>query len=94
MKVAIAGAGAVGRSIARELIEATVTVASPWVGSQTLAFQEQSGARIAWIDRLGEGILPTRTSVLQEGDVLHLVMREGTAERVFEVLARGPEADR
>jgi trk system potassium uptake protein len=70
-----------------------VPVGAAWVGSQTLAFQEQSGSRIAWIDRLGEGILPTRTSVLQEGDVLHLVMREGTADRVFQVFHRGPEAD-
>ena len=72
----------------------SVPVTAPWVGSQTLAFQEQSGARIAWIDRLGEGVLPSRSSVLQEGDVLHLVMREETAERVFTVFARGPESDR
>jgi trk system potassium uptake protein TrkA len=72
----------------------SLSVAASWVGSQTLTFQEQSGARIAWIDRLGEGVLPTRTSVLQEGDVLHLVMREETAERVFQVFHRGPERDR
>jgi len=72
----------------------SVPVTSAWVGSQTLAFQEQSGARIAWIDRLGEGVLPSRSSVLQEGDVLHLVMREETADRVFTVFHRGPEADR
>jgi trk system potassium uptake protein len=71
----------------------SVPVTAAWVGRQTLAFQEQSGSRIAWIDRLGEGVLPTRASVLQEGDVLHLVMREETAERVFAVFARGPEKD-
>ncbi len=71
----------------------SVPVSSAWVGRQTLVFQEQSGSRIAWIDRLGEGVLPTRTSVLQEGDVLHLVLREGTADRVFAVFHRGPEAD-
>ena len=69
-------------------------VAAVWVGHRTSTFEEQSGSRIAWVDRLGEGMLPTRTSVLQEGDVLHLVMREGTVERVFEVFHRGPEADR
>ncbi len=56
-------------------------------------FQEQSGCRIAWIDRLGEGILPTRESVLQEGDLLHLVMREENAQRMLDVFARGPEDD-
>ena len=69
----------------------SVPVSGAWVGRQTLAFQEQTGARIAWIDRLGEGVLPTRSSVLQEGDVMHLVMREGSADRVFAVFHRGPE---
>jgi trk system potassium uptake protein len=72
----------------------SLMVTGAWVGIATLTFQEQSGARIAWIDRLGEGILPNRSSVLQDGDVLHLVMREETADRVHAVFARGPEEDR
>jgi trk system potassium uptake protein TrkA len=71
----------------------SVTVKEQWVGQRTVQFQEQSGSRIAWIDRLGEGMLPTRDSVLQENDMLHLVMREENAERVFEVFERGPETD-
>ncbi len=70
-----------------------VTVNEQWTGQRTVVFQEQSGCRIAWIDRLGEGTLPTRESVLQENDVLHLVMREDHAERVLEVFDRGPEVD-
>ena len=68
-------------------------VGDRWIGHRTVLFQEQSGSRIAWIDRLGEGILPTRTSVLQEGDVMHLVMREENAEKVLAVYQQGPEAD-
>ena len=71
----------------------SVTVNERWIGQRTVALQEQSGARIAWIDRLGEGMIPTRESVLQENDVLHLVMREQAAESVYEVIDRGPEAD-
>ena len=70
-----------------------LTVPEGWVGYRTGTFQEQSGGRIAWIDRLGEGMLPTQDSVLQEGDVIHLVMREETAERALFVLQRGPEVD-
>jgi len=64
-----------------------------WAGQRTVKFQEQSGCRIAWIDRLGEGILPNRESVIQEGDLLHLVMREERAEHVYHVFNEGPEAD-
>src|SRR5690349_19668988 len=64
-----------------------------WIGQRTVKFQAESGSRIAWIDRLGEGMIPTRESVIQEGDLLHLVMREENAERVYEVFNNGPEAD-
>ncbi|MCW2853663.1 MAG: TrkA-N domain protein, partial [Nocardioides sp.] len=68
-----------------------VPVGDPWIGHRTVAFQEQSRSRIAWIDRLGEGMLPTRESVIQEGDLLHLVMREENAAHAYQVIERGPE---
>jgi trk system potassium uptake protein len=70
-----------------------LAVTEAWVGQRTVKFQEQSGSRIAWIDRLGEGMLPQRDTVIQEGDLLHLVMREETAERVYKAFEAGPEDD-
>ncbi|MEQ6902034.1 TrkA family potassium uptake protein [Nocardioides sp. YIM 152588] len=62
-----------------------------WVGSRVSELQEQARARIAWIDRLGEGMLPTADSVIQERDELHLAIREEHAALAYDVLARGPE---
>lgn len=62
-----------------------------WIGVRTVIFQEQSRSRIAWIDRLGEGIIPTKDSVIQEGDVLHVVIREELAGHAYDVIDRGPE---
>ena len=62
-----------------------------WIGHRTVELQMQSMTRIAWIDRLGEGMLPTKDSVIQEGDLLHLVMREENAAHAYAVLDRGPE---
>jgi trk/ktr system potassium uptake protein len=70
-----------------------VPVDEVWIGQRTVKFQEESGSRIAWIDRLGEGMIPTRETVIQEGDLLHLVMREEKADHVYEVFKNGPEAD-
>jgi len=70
-----------------------VMVPEPWVGHRTITFQEQSSTRIAWIDRLGEGTLPHRDSVLQEGDMIHMVVREENAAEAYAVLDRGPEED-
>ncbi|MBJ7529707.1 MAG: TrkA family potassium uptake protein, partial [Nocardioides sp.] len=68
-----------------------VTVPESWIGHRTVAMQEQSRSRIAWIDRLGEGMLPSRETILQEGDMLHLVIREDNAAHAYAVLDRGPE---
>jgi trk system potassium uptake protein len=68
-----------------------VPIPDVWVGQSTLDFQDQTWSRIAWIDRLGEGMLPGRETVIQEGDLIHLAMREEDAAHVFEVIDAGPE---
>lgn len=70
-----------------------VPLTQPWIGQSAGAFQEQTRARIAWIDRLGEGRLLTRETLLQEGDLLHMVVREENAGHAFSVLDKGPEDD-
>jgi trk system potassium uptake protein TrkA len=70
-----------------------IQVPEAWIGHRTIHFQEQSRSRIAWIDRLGEGMLPTRDTVNQEGDMLHLVIREDGAAHAYAVLESGPEED-
>ena len=68
-----------------------VPVPSIWIGHKTVELQIQARCRIAWIDRLGEGMLPTSESVIQEGDLLHLVMREENASHAYSTLNDGPE---
>ena len=70
-----------------------VTVPDVWIGQRTIHFQEQTNSRIAWIDRLGEGMLPTRETIIQEGDLVHLVMREENAGHAYAVIDKGPEGD-
>ncbi|MFC6153186.1 potassium channel family protein [Nocardioides yefusunii] len=64
-----------------------------WIGERTIRFQSQTASRIAWIDRLGEGMLPNRDSVIQEGDVIHLVMAEATAAETYRAINSGPQED-
>jgi trk system potassium uptake protein TrkA len=68
-----------------------LSVPDAWIGQRTIHLQEQTRSRIAWIDRLGEGMLPNRESVLQEGDMMHLVMREENAAHAYATLEKGPE---
>ncbi|MGL5810280.1 MAG: potassium channel family protein [Nocardioides sp.] len=64
-----------------------------WIGHLASVFQTQTRSRIAWIDRLGQGTLPTNETVIQEGDMLHVVMREENAQHAFVEIANGPEGD-
>ncbi len=68
-----------------------IPVTAAWIGQRTRRLEEQTAARIAWIDRLGEGMLPSEDTVIQEGDLLHLVIREENAAHAYDVLDRGPE---
>src|SRR3954454_17605859 len=62
-----------------------------WIGHRTVDFQMQSKSRIAWIDRLGEGMLSTPETVIREGDVLHVAMREENAAFAYGVIEAGPD---
>ena len=68
-----------------------VPIPDVWVGHRTIDLQLETKSRIAWIDRLGEGVLPTRETVIQEGDLLHLVMREENAGHAYAAIEKGPE---
>jgi trk system potassium uptake protein TrkA len=68
-----------------------MSIPEKWIGQTMVEFQVQTGSRIAWIDRLGEGMLPTRETIIQEGDMVHLVIREENAASTYAVIDRGPE---
>jgi len=70
-----------------------ITLPEQWIGQRTIELQRQTRSRIAWIDRLGEGMLPVRETILQEGDMLHLVIREDRAAKTFAALEAGPRED-
>jgi trk system potassium uptake protein TrkA len=68
-----------------------MSIPEKWIGQKMVEFQLQTGSRIAWIDRLGEGMLPTRETIIQEGDMVHLVIREENAATSYSIIDRGPE---
>lgn len=72
---------------------AEVHVSERWVGHRTRALEDASGARIAFLTRLGEGVLPGRDTVLQQGDLVHVVMRTQDSADVADVFAAAPRAE-
>lgn len=71
---------------------AQVSVHTSWIGQPITKLESASGSRIAFLTRLGEGILPHGDTVLQEGDLVHVMLREDTAAKAESVFAAGPSA--
>ena len=67
------GAEELWRDPTGEVVLAEVAYDPAWVGEKVHAMEEATGARVAFITRLGEAMLPGPGVVLQEGDVLHVI---------------------
>lgn len=73
------------------IVLAEVRVHLGWVGRRLGALETASGARVAYITRLGQGIVPGTETVYQEGDLVHVIVQESEAPRVERILALAPE---
>ena len=62
-----------------------------WFGMAITELEEATGARVAFITRLGEGLIPDGHSVIQEVDLLHVTVRDSELSKVEQILARSPE---
>ena len=70
---------------------AEVAYAPAWVGHKLSALEEAAGARVAFLTRLGEGVLPSPGMVLQEGDLVHVTLHRTELDAVEAAFAKGPE---
>jgi len=62
-----------------------------WIGHEISLLEQEAGARVAFVTRLGAGMIPTVDTVIQEGDYLSIFTREDHAAETHSVLDRGPE---
>ena len=81
------GAEALWRDPTGAVVLAEVAYDPAWVGEKTSLLEESMGARVAFITRLGEAMLPGPGTVLQEGDVLHVIAANKDIERIQADLA-------
>ena len=62
-----------------------------WFGMAITDLEDATGARVAFITRLGEGLIPDSHTVLQEGDLLHVTVRDAEIGKVENIFSRSPE---
>ncbi len=85
------GAEPLWRDPTGKIVLAEVATSPQWLGQKIKEAEMAAGGRIAFIDRLGEAMVPNPGMVLQEGDVLHVIAPEDELDRITQLLSSGPE---
>jgi trk system potassium uptake protein len=81
------GAEPLWRDATGKIVLSQVTVSPAWIGEPVRSVEDTTGTRIAYIDRLGEAIVPLRGTVLQQGDVVHVIAPESDMGRIAAAFA-------
>jgi len=88
-----AGSEPAWRDPSGELRLETMTIPAGWIGHEVTALESQADVRVAYLTRLGSGLIPHSDTVIQEGDLLSVFMREDTADEAHSALDAGPEVE-
>ena len=70
------------RDATAKVVLTQVSVSPSWIGEPVKALEVAAGTRVAYIDRLGEAVVPQAGTVVQEGDVVHVIAVEGELGRI------------
>jgi trk system potassium uptake protein TrkA len=62
-----------------------------WFGKPVSLIESSTKARVAFVTRLGSGMIPTENTVLQEGDLVHVMTTDKELKGIEETLAKSPE---
>ena len=70
-----------------------IFVSRDWYGKPITLIEKSTPARVAFLTRLGTGVIPTEHTVLQEGDLIHVMVAEKDLAAVETTLSRAPEPE-
>ena len=73
-----------------KVVIAEIPVAEAWIGQPLTLLEEQTRGRVAYVTRLGEGVLPRPDMVIQEGDLVHMAVVRDELPQVERVADSAP----
>ncbi|MDQ2755542.1 MAG: TrkA family potassium uptake protein [Actinomycetota bacterium] len=74
------------------VVIAEVPLARSWVGRRISEVEVLTGTRIAYVTRLGEGLVPGVDTVYQDGDLVHVASATTDLQRVEKTYDQPPPA--
>ncbi|MCL2583058.1 MAG: TrkA family potassium uptake protein [Streptosporangiales bacterium] len=81
------GAEPLWRDPTGKVVLSQVTVSPGWIGEPVKALEREAQTRIAYLDRLGESVVPRGSTVLQDGDVVHVIAAADDLDRIAAAFA-------
>ena len=72
------------------VVIADVPINPAWVGHRITEIESVSGAGVAYVTRLGEGMVPIAETVYQDGDLVHVITTSEALPRVERTLDKPP----
>ena len=64
-----------------------------WVGRRLEQMEESTNARIPFLLRLGSGMVPKRSTLFQDGDLIYAAVEDAQLAKVEDVLGAPPEGE-
>ena len=88
-----AGAAPLFRDPSGEVLLAEMPVHRDWIGRPIEQIAAAGGVRVAYLTRLGRGLVPDASTLLQDGDQVQVIVRESELNRAEAALAAVPDHD-
>src|SRR6266567_3415036 len=82
------GVATLWRDPTGSLVLAELSCCDAWLGEKVSELEAAAGTRIVFISRLGEALMPGPATVLQQGDVLHVMARESDLKQIASVFSK------
>ncbi|GLW96587.1 TrkA family potassium uptake protein [Microtetraspora sp. NBRC 16547] len=64
-----------------------------WIGTRTRKVEEVTGGKVAFVNRMGEALVPKDDTVIQDGDILHVIAADNDMDRINKVLSGAPSEE-
>jgi trk system potassium uptake protein TrkA len=87
------GAEPLWRDPTGEIVVAEMAYDQSWVGIKISEMEAATQSRIAYVVRMGEAQMPAPGTVVQDGDILHVVAAGSDVERIHTAYAKRAEAE-
>ena len=79
------------RDASGTVILSEVHIDSGWHGEPISLIEQNTPARVAFLTRLGKGLIPDENTILQDGDLVHVIVAEKELSKVEANLGKSPE---